>query len=445
MKKFNKLIGISFEEFQSLIKPVDVRTEAQIQLRPARLIPTIKVGDEMALTSIFLSAIRLVKEFRNFIFKEINFPRSGKNYYYTEVCFPGKFKGRIDGMIVNVLSGKIKDVVFFEMKTKDTLDKEQINNYIKLAKDIKVDNLVTISNQFVSSVRETPIKDLKVNSKFNLFHYSWTYILTIAHILLFDNDDNIDDVDQIEIMNEVVKYFEDPKSGIQNLSSMSAEWKVVCEKIFKNEKILSSDENLKSAVISWHQKERDLALLLSRTLGAQIKSSKKSKDSLKTDISRLLKNHNLKGSIMINNTVSNLDINLDFIRRTISMTVVVVPPSDKTNRGKVSFLYKQLEKCEKKEGELYQKISDDVLIEPDFKFLKNQPNFSLNNLINEDFRNYNDIKKFKIHYSKNIKNNFSSRNKFVAELDQMTLMFYEGIVQHLTNWKKPPPKVDNFS
>ena len=45
----------------------------------------------------------------------------------------------------------------------------------------------------------------------------------------------------------------------------------------------------------------------------------------------------------------------------------------------------------------------------------------------------------------NLKGNFASNKKFVSELENLTLKFYEAIIQHLSNWKKPPPKVDNFN
>lgn len=446
MKKLNKLIGLSLSDFENMIKPSGKNEDPQIYVRSAALIPTSKVGDEMALTSIFLSSIRLIKEFRDVVFKEIKFPRSGKNYFYTEVSFPQIFDGRFDGMIINVSSGKIKDVAFFEMKNgKNNLDKSQIDKYIKFLKSgLKVNKLVTISNQFVSDVNETPIEQLRVPPSFNLCHLSWTYLLTIAHILLFDNDDNIEDVDQIEIMKEVVRYFENDKSGILNHSSMSESWKEISDKLFRNEKLLKSDKKVREAVNSWHQKERDLALLLSRNLGADIKSSKRAKKDLDNAIDKLLKKHILLGSILIKDAISKISIKLDFIRRSVTLSVALIPPSDKTNNGKVSFLFKQFEKCQKKEGQLYDNISEDLLIEPDFKFLKNQPNYSLKVFRNENFKAHNDIQRFTIHYTRNFKGSFSSRNKFVSEIDQMTLMFYEAVVQHLSNWKKPPPKIDNF-
>lgn len=242
MKKLTKLIGLKKTEFDEYINSKDPKIKSQINVRPARLIPVLKTGDEMALSSIFLASLRLVKEFRDTIFKEIKFSRNGKLFYYTEVCFPELFKERIDGMVINVVSGKIKDVAFFEMKSsKNPLNREQIERYIKISKSLKVNKLITISNQFVSDSKESPIEKLKVSPSFNLYHFSWTYLLTIAQILLFDNEDNIEDVDQIEIMKEVVEYLEHPKSGLLGNTNMSEGWKEVSDKLFKQERILKKN------------------------------------------------------------------------------------------------------------------------------------------------------------------------------------------------------------
>ena len=81
IKKINKLVGLKKTEFDEYVK------NDKITLSEARLIPLLKTGDEMALTSILMSSIRLVKEFRYQIFKELKLKRSGKAYFYTEVCF----------------------------------------------------------------------------------------------------------------------------------------------------------------------------------------------------------------------------------------------------------------------------------------------------------------------------------------------------------------------
>ena len=98
------------EQFSARPKP------SSSNFQEARLIPLLKTGDEGALTSIFLSSVKLIKEYREDIFKEIQIPRNGKAYYLTEVEFRDideKFNGRFDGMIVVVVSKKIKDAVVF--------------------------------------------------------------------------------------------------------------------------------------------------------------------------------------------------------------------------------------------------------------------------------------------------------------------------------------------
>ena len=62
-------------------------SKGDIQARKARLIPTYKVGDELALASIFLACVRMVKEFREKIFSDIKFGKAGQQYYFTEVVF----------------------------------------------------------------------------------------------------------------------------------------------------------------------------------------------------------------------------------------------------------------------------------------------------------------------------------------------------------------------
>jgi hypothetical protein len=116
MKKLKKLVGLKKTDFDLYMKNHEGILPIQIYVRPARLIPMLKIGDEMALTSIFLSSLKLVKEFRYNLFKEIKFPKGGKSFYYTELEFPdSKFENRrIDGLIINVSGGIIKDAVFLK-------------------------------------------------------------------------------------------------------------------------------------------------------------------------------------------------------------------------------------------------------------------------------------------------------------------------------------------
>ena len=187
-------------------------------------------------------------------------------------------------MIINVVSKSIKDVVFFGnavKSSKNMLNKNKIESYIKIARTLKVNKLVTISNQFVSIINDSPIENIKVPASFNLFHFSWTNILTIAHILLFNNDDNITDIDQVEIMKEVTKYLEHSKSGLLGNTNMSEAMEAASEKIYKKERILKTDLLIKEAVKKLASRGKDLALLMSRSLGTSVKSLLKVNQSQK--------------------------------------------------------------------------------------------------------------------------------------------------------------------
>ena len=81
-KKLSKIIGLNLQKFDEIVAKGD-----EFHIQKARLLPFYKAGDEMALTSIFLSGVRLIREFRNEIFRTINLSRSNHLRIYTEVEF----------------------------------------------------------------------------------------------------------------------------------------------------------------------------------------------------------------------------------------------------------------------------------------------------------------------------------------------------------------------
>ena len=208
-----------------------LKEKKEIKLRDAKLIPTYKPGDEMALTSIFLSSLRLIKEFKKDFFSEARLLNSGSIYTYTEVMFTQFKDSRFDGLILVVKGKIIKDAAIFEMKNKNNeLDQNQIERYIEIAKQLKIPKLITITNQFVSEPTQF-LLSLKIPKNIELYHFSWSYILTIANILLFKNEKNIEDPDQVEIMKEAVSYLENSISGVCGFTQMKHGWKDIVGKI----------------------------------------------------------------------------------------------------------------------------------------------------------------------------------------------------------------------
>lgn len=132
-KKPTKILGLTLDKFEELITKKD-----EIHLQPAKLIPFHKPGDEMALTSIFLSGLRLIKEFRDEIFQILNVNKTNKILIFTEIEFV-LFDKRIDGLILIIRSNKIYDAVLLEVKNKrNDLELRQIEEYLKISKEYGV-------------------------------------------------------------------------------------------------------------------------------------------------------------------------------------------------------------------------------------------------------------------------------------------------------------------
>lgn len=437
-KNLTKLIGLKKEDFDFFVQ------SKQIQVQPARLIPTLKTGDEMALTSIFLSTINLVKEYRNRFFKEIKLNRSGRAYYFTEVSFPEINKSRIDGLIIIVIKGVIADAAFFEMKNKNSgLDLSQIETYLDISKKLKVGKLITISNEFVANPTHSPIK-AKCPKSISLLHFSWTYLITIGQLLLFKNDILIKDEDQIEIMKEVLHYFESPISGISGYTQMKSGWKELADNVRAQKPLKVSDSYIEDAVLSWYEEEKDIALLMSRKLGVLVKSSSKGKDSLKNDIKKIVKENFITGNLNVKDSVSDIKIIAEFERRVVSMSIKISPPLNKGTVARVTWLAKQLENCKKKEGIIFEKIKHGIWIEANIKYANANLKVKLSDLSTlSELSKGKEIQAFHIIVISGFGVGFASNKKFIVLIEQMILEFYEGIVQHMSNWKRPAPKLEN--
>jgi len=435
-KKLTKLVGLKKSDFDLFVQ------SGQIKLQSSKLIPILKTGDEMALTSIFLSTVRLVKEYRDGIFKSIKLSRAGKAFYYTEASFPDLSSSRIDGLIIVVTKGVISDAVFFEMKNKNNgIDKNQIEDYLSISKSLKVNKLVTVSNEFVADSTHSPIK-VKVPRNISLYHFSWTYLITKGRLLLFKNDLRIEDDDQIEIMSEALQYFENSASGICGYIQMKAGWKELVESIRQQKTLKLSDSYIEEAVLSWYEEEKDIALLLSRKLGVLVKSSSKNKDSVKKDIKKVIKDNYLTGELIIKNSVSDIKIKAEFERRIVSISLKLTPPLDRGNKARITWIGKQIENCKKKNETLFSKLKEEIFIEADIKYAKADIKKKLSELDQLiELTRDKDIQGFRITLDRGFGASFSSVKKFIVLIEKMVLEYYEGIVQHVSTWNRPTPKI----
>lgn len=440
-KKLSKIVGIKKSEFEEFVKKGDLR------LREARLIPTYKLGDEMALTSVILTAIRLIKEFRKKILSEASMIGSGQIYVYTEAEFPKHEKCRADGLLIIVKGGTIRDAAIFEMKNgNDVFNKEQLERYQAISKEYAIPKIITVSNQFVSEPTQCPIV-MKPVKDVGLIHFSWSYLLTIAHVLLFKNDTNIEDEDQVEIMHEIVRYLEDKKSGVFGFHQMKAGWSDVIEKINTGAILKSDDRDVCDAVVSWQQEEKDMALILSRYLGVLVESGeRKYKGNLSArwsdDKDSLINRKMLSANLRVRDAVSDIRITGLLEKRTVEMFVSLKAPHDKTTRGQLGWIRRQLENCKKRNEEGFKKLQAKLYIDIRIKNSRTPLRMSIQNFddIYEEVKD-KELLEFKILYIRDFGRKFASPKKFVELMEQMLLDFYSIIIQHLSKWEPSAPKM----
>jgi hypothetical protein len=441
-KKPTKLIGLPFANFKSLVSEGN-----EIHLQTARLIPFYKPGDEMALTSIFMSALRLIKEFRKNISQAIGLPASGDLHIFTEIEFLLFDKKRIDGLILVVRGKKIVDAVLIEVKNKNNeLNERQINDYAVISKEYGVKRLLTISNQFVSFPTQSPIK-AKIPKSVSLFHLSWSYILTIAYILLIDNDNNIADEDQIEIMKEVVNYLESPKSGVVGFTQMKQGWTDVVNKMNAGASLKMNEDTVDETISSWLEEERDMALILSRELGLLVRSGQNrfKKDltaRIKHEKKQLITTKSLESILQIDGVVSDINVKPNFGRKNIEMSITLNVPQDRSLRSQITWLRNQIKYCNKKNPELFATIEKELMVDINIKFIREPVRVSFADLeyAYEKLGN-KEIKSFSILQVKYLGRKFESRKLFVKIIEKMLIQYYQIIVQYLKKWEKPVPKI----
>lgn len=448
--KFKQLTGIKKSEFDQFVKV------GQIQLRAARLIPLINPGKEEALTSIFLSSLTLIDEFRNDILNSVGIPSSGKLYVYTEVTFPDTDDLRLDGLILIVRGGRIKSAAILEMKNgSDTLGKEQVQSYLKIAKTFQIPKMITVSNEFVSEPTQSPLGTIKTPKGVSLYHLSWQFIRTLAHIRLFENETNIEDEDQVRIMEEVVRYLENEKSGVgtQGFSRMKPGWKTITEKVTSQATIKKTDNALLETIHSWLQEERDLALKLSCGLGDLVRTdTRKYRGNIQAridhDLNEFLKSQTLSSTLSVKAAVSDITVRANFQHKTVEMSVNVLPPKDKTLRGQFGWIKGQVENRHLKkrlaENPTGSSILEELFVELIFKHARKPYRFPYGRLEYQAAEcKGREINKVSIIHVKNFGRHFSAPKKFVELIEKMLPRFYKEIVQYQKNWVQPAPKIPN--
>ena len=196
------------------------RPDYLIQGEPARLFPVLSTtSKEGRTTSIFLACMALVREFGSELLGSFG-QRVGVRSNieaYTEVVFKGSNdlgKDRPDGLII-LKTGSREWRAMVEAKVGSNLiTPDQIEKYRVIAKENKIDCVITISNQFATTPTNHPVEDVrKSRSKIPVYHWSWMFIRTAADLLV--GSEEIEDQNQNILMDELIRFLTHESAGIK--------------------------------------------------------------------------------------------------------------------------------------------------------------------------------------------------------------------------------------
>ncbi|PAU79792.1 hypothetical protein CK501_11355 [Halovibrio salipaludis] len=416
----------------------------------ARLIPvTADSNKEQRAASIFLAALRGVHGFRKAMLNSLGV-RVGKRARieaWTEVVFQSDPKvpkqERPDGLLV-LDTGKQQWRALIEAKIGNAeVGEEQLKQYLQIAKENKLDAVITISNQFVAMPTHHPIKLAKKYLKnVELYHWSWMYIVTQATLLL--EQEEIESEDQHFVLEEVNRYLSHDSSGISSFDRMNSEWKDVVGHVKSGATLSKNSEEVINTVTCWHQEQRDLCLIMSRKLGRNVglKLSKNHRTDpqarLKDDCETLVNENVLRCVLDVPHAATDLEVVANLTKRTISCSMKLAAPKDKKRTSaRVNWLARQLTKAET--GDMYVKAFRTGNAE--------ETQAPLETVLKDGSALDSDTtsvvpSRFEVFYMVDLAGRFSGNKVFIDELEAAVPHFYEQVGQRLRAWVAPPPKIN---
>ena len=419
--------------------------ENLVSPEPARLIPVIADSQrERRVASVFLATISAVPSLAEPLLSAIGV-RVGKRSSidtYTEINFKGDeaSKNRPDGLIV-LSTGKKTWTALIEAKIGSaTLDDDQVQRYMQLARDNKIDAVVTLSNQFVSRATHSPVSIPKVlTRKVNLFHWSWKFILTEA--LLLQSKNLVLDPDQVFILREFTRFLSHDSVGVSGFEQMPAEWKTLVEQINSGAPVRKTSPECETVVAAWHQETRDLALKMSQHLATSIEiklprtHAQNSEDRLKSDCSKLSEQHKLQSEYIIPNAASELLIEADVKTKSIRVGMEIDAPQDKQRAtARVNWLLRQLKHVTGENICVWLVWPSRAQDTPStLEELREDPQKAL-------AQSPLPPRRFRVFTVTTNSRRFTGRKTFIEDLEKAVPNFYDQVGQNLERWIPKPPK-----
>ena len=311
----------------------------------ARLFPVAGIGSapeqERRAASSFLAVMPLVREFGRTLTKPMGAP-AGAMTTYIEVPFGHDDEAlRPDGLIV-VRRGPRTWQALVEVKTSSaSLDPAQIDKYVDLAREKKIDAVVTISNQVTGAGDDHPVTiDRRKLRKVALHHLSWDEIRT--HAVLLSRPRSVADPTQRIVLDEFLRYMRHERSGLHGFTSMGRRWTEVRDKA-ANGTLRASDAGTESVCASFDQLIAHVALHLTGLLGVEVTAvAPRNAPDRVTRRQQLADSGVLFGALRVPGAVDLVVVRVDLRAKKVQASVDVTAPREGRPTTRVNWLVRQV-------------------------------------------------------------------------------------------------------
>ena len=325
-----------------------------------KLIPTFK-QTERKLLSIFMSVLEMIPEFRGVFLSRCGF-NSGKTCNYESYMEPNykssKYASvRPDGLLV-CKRGEIHWTAFIEAKSeKSSIRSDQIQDYIILASQLNVQNIISISNDFANSPTELPYHiPTSKRKNTNIIHFAWAELRTFMELFLYQTT-KLSGVER-QLIQQCLEYFWHKDSGVFTYDAMPEDWPNFVESAGTNLGFNTKTPHVTEIVHGWQQECRDLCSKVMHAYKGNVEfihpAGRKStqEERLKFDRKSLAEEYYLKANYKFKTSKSNLEIRVDLKSCRTSVEIEIEAPRDKKAKASVTWIYNLLIESELKEAKI---------------------------------------------------------------------------------------------
>lgn len=238
----------------------------------ARLFSISGVGvaaeQEKRATSALLASMMAVRPFGRGMTARFGAP-AGSLETYLEVPFPsGERTVSPDGVIRIARAGRIWTALVETKTSASQLRRDQVENYLDVAREQGFDAVVTLSNDIAPAAGEHPVEvDKRKLRKTALHHVSWAEVLHEARMVLTHG--GLDDPLQAWVLHELIRYLTHPRSGAVTYDDMGPAW-VAARQAVAAGTLRASDRKTPVVADAWARLVRQLSLELTADLGATV-------------------------------------------------------------------------------------------------------------------------------------------------------------------------------